>query len=172
MEGPFVQVAESEEYGPILVDGQCRALYAFTQDADGESTCVDDCAVNWPPLFVTDGAVPPLADELDPSLFSVVEHPEGSMLKVGDWPLYYFAGDAAPGDTNGQAVGDVWWLVSPDGTLIEGDAGSETSAPTADSAAEAASRRRPRPSRCLLRWHRRPPAPDLLPKPTAGVRSS
>ena len=92
------------------------------------------------PLFVTDGAVPPLADELDPSLFSVVEHPEGSMLKVGDWPLYYFAGDAAPGDVNGQAVGDVWWLVSPDGTAIQGDAaGADTSAPTAASAAPSAS---------------------------------
>ena len=117
--GPFVQVAESDEYGPILVDSACRTLYAFTQDVDGEPTCVDDCAVNWPPLLVTDAAVPPLADELDPTLFVIVEHPDGSMLKVGDWPLYYFAADTAPGQTNGQGVGGVWWLVAPDGTLLE-----------------------------------------------------
>jgi predicted lipoprotein with Yx(FWY)xxD motif len=35
-------------------------------------------------------------------------------------PLYFFAGDEQPGDTNGQAVGDVWFVVTPDGTPIEG----------------------------------------------------
>ncbi len=77
--GPFVQVAETDEYGPILADHECRTLYIFAPDGDagGEPTCVDDCAVNWPPLFVPDESVPALADELDPSLFSVVQHPEG-----------------------------------------------------------------------------------------------
>ena len=28
------------------------------------------------------------------------------------WPLYYFAGDAAQGDANGQGVGDVWFVAS------------------------------------------------------------
>jgi predicted lipoprotein with Yx(FWY)xxD motif len=135
MAGPFVQVAETDEYGPILVDSGCRALYAFTQDVDGEPTCVDDCAVNWPPLTTTDEAVPPLADELDPSLFSIVQHPDGPQLKVGDWPLYHFAGDAAPGDLNGQGVGGVWWLVAPDGTLYE--EAVEGTAPTDTGAAEA-----------------------------------
>jgi predicted lipoprotein with Yx(FWY)xxD motif len=136
--GPFVQIAESEEYGPILVDAECRSLYMFANDADGEPTCTDDCAANWPPLFVEGDAVPPLADELDPALFSVVQHAEGPMLKVGDWPLYYFAGDAAPGDINGQGVGGVWWLVGPDGTPYEeapegtapADTGATGTAPT------------------------------------------
>jgi predicted lipoprotein with Yx(FWY)xxD motif len=123
--GPFVQVAESDEYGQILVDGECRTLYVFSQDVDGEPTCVDDCAGAWPPLVVTDEAVPPLADELDPSLFSIVQHPDGAQLKVGDWPLYYFANDAAPGDVNGQGVGGVWWVVGPDGTPFEEAAETE-----------------------------------------------
>ena len=29
------------------------------------------------------------------------------------WPLYYFAQDAAPGDTNGQGIGENWWVVDP-----------------------------------------------------------
>ena len=33
--------------------------------------------------------------------------------------LYYFAQDSAPGDVNGQGVGDVWYLLSPDGEPIE-----------------------------------------------------
>ena len=138
LDGPAVQIVETDEYGPILVDGECYTLYAFTPDSEGggDSTCIDDCAANWPPLFAEE--VPALADELDPSLFSIAEHPDGAMLKVGDWPLYYFAGDAAPGEMNGQGVGDVWWVVAPDGTLIEGDEGGEgTEAAEGSDAAEA-----------------------------------
>jgi predicted lipoprotein with Yx(FWY)xxD motif len=58
---------------------------------------------------------------LDPQVFSVVEGAdEIYQLKAGDWPLYTFSGDAAAGDTNGQGQGDVWFVVAPDGTLIEG----------------------------------------------------
>jgi predicted lipoprotein with Yx(FWY)xxD motif len=135
--GPFVQVAESDEYGQILVDAECRTLYVFSQDVDGEPTCVDDCAANWPPLLVPDESVPPLADELDPSVFSIVQHPDGAMLKVGDWPLYYFANDAAPGDVNGQGVGGVWWVVGPDGTPFEEAAETEGTGPADGSAPEA-----------------------------------
>jgi len=41
------------------------------------------------------------------------------MSKAGDWPLYRFAGDHAPGDVNGQGSGGVWFAMAPDGTLIE-----------------------------------------------------
>ena len=36
----------------------------------------------------------------------------------GDWPLYYFAADAAAGDTTGQGVGEKWFVVGADGALI------------------------------------------------------
>nr|MBA3982124.1 hypothetical protein [Acidimicrobiia bacterium] len=104
--------------GPVLVNGEGLTLYAFMNDTEGEPTCVDDCAGTWPPALV-DGE-PNFGDDLDASVFTVVEHPEGSQLKAGDWPLYTFASDTAPGDVNGQGVGDVWLAVAPDGSLIEG----------------------------------------------------
>jgi predicted lipoprotein with Yx(FWY)xxD motif len=103
--GPFVQILETDEFGPILVDSECRTLYVFKEDSEGEPTCFDECAVEWPPLFVPDDSVPPLADELDPSPFSVVDHADGPMLKVGDWPLYYFEDDTEPGEITGQGHG-------------------------------------------------------------------
>lgn len=42
------------------------------------------------------------------------------------WLLYHFAGDDAPGDTNGQGVNDVWFVVDPSGAAVEAAAGSGT----------------------------------------------
>jgi hypothetical protein len=72
-----------------------------------------DCAETWPPLIVEDRTGTFFPDYFDPELFTGVDHPEGEQVKFGDWPLYYFAQDTAPGDLNGQGVGGVWWLVAP-----------------------------------------------------------
>jgi predicted lipoprotein with Yx(FWY)xxD motif len=34
-------------------------------------------------------------------------------------PLYYYIKDQAPGDTTGQGVGGVWYVLSPDGKIIK-----------------------------------------------------
>ena len=34
-------------------------------------------------------------------------------------PLYYYAADAAAGETKGQRVGGVWFVLGPDGVPIE-----------------------------------------------------
>jgi predicted lipoprotein with Yx(FWY)xxD motif len=113
---PTVSAAETD-IGTVLVDAQGRTLYAFLSDTAGEPTCAADCADAWPPALVQGQ---PNYGDLDPSVFSIVEHPEGGQqLKAGDWPLYTFAGDEAPGDVNGQGSGEVWYAVAPDGTLIE-----------------------------------------------------
>ena len=102
--------------GTILVDANGMTLYGFTADSTGEPTCVEGCADAWPPALV-EGE--PEVGELDASVFTTVEHPLGSQLKAGDWPLYTFSGDTAPGDTNGQGSGGKWFVVAVDGTLIE-----------------------------------------------------
>ena len=106
----LVHMAETS-LGTILVDQEGFTLYAFLNDTDGESTCTGDCLANWPAVVV-EGELN--VGNLDPAQFSTVENPEaGPMLKMGDWPLYRFAGDAAPGDINGQGVGEVWYVVGP-----------------------------------------------------------
>lgn len=105
----------STELGDVMVDESGMTLYGFTKDADGTPTCQGDCADAWPPLTVDSAELP---EGLDPAVFSVVERPDGAFqLKAGTWPLYRFAGDAAPGDTNGQGSGGVWFVVDPAGGL-------------------------------------------------------
>ena len=49
-----------------------------------------------------------------------MERPDGThQLKAGKWPLYRFAGDSEPGDTNGQGSGGVWFVVDGLGGLIK-----------------------------------------------------
>ncbi len=120
--------------GDALVDTDGLTLYGFLTDVDGTPTCNDACADAWPPAFV-DG--PDLPAGLDPEVFSVVPRADGSFqLKAGKWPLYRFAGDAAPGDVNGQGSGDVWFVTAPDGSLI---GASAAEGPTESPAPEASS---------------------------------
>lgn len=117
----------STDLGEALVDADGMTLYLFDADEQGEPTCVDDCAANWPPLIV-DGD--PVAGEgVDAALLGTTERPDGSTQVTYDgWPLYNWAADEAPGDTTGQGVGDRWWVVAPDGTPIRDMAdGEETS---------------------------------------------
>lgn len=112
------------ELGTILSAADGRSLYLFDPDDQGESTCVDACAASWPPLLTAGGELQ-LDDALDPDLLGTTTRPDGgTQLTYDGWPLYLWAGDAAAGDTAGQGVNDVWWVLGADGTPIR-DAAAE-----------------------------------------------
>ncbi|MEX2425055.1 MAG: hypothetical protein WD990_13860 [Acidimicrobiia bacterium] len=108
-----VDVAETE-LGPTLVDANGLTLYGFTQDSATTSACSGSCAENWPPV-PGDATV---SAGLDAGLVSTITRDDGTtQLVFGDWPLYRFAGDASPGDVNGQGINEVWYVIGPDATL-------------------------------------------------------
>jgi predicted lipoprotein with Yx(FWY)xxD motif len=112
--GGAIEVTDSD-LGEILADGEGLTLYVFDNDTDENSTCYDDCAANWPAFTgeVTAG------DGVDDGLLGTSERDDGTVQVTYDGqPLYYFAGDQAAGDLNGQAVGGIWWVVGPDGGKI------------------------------------------------------
>jgi predicted lipoprotein with Yx(FWY)xxD motif len=113
-----VMVATNATHGQILVDGEGRTLYGFTPDEAGTPTCYDDCATAWPPLLA-EGEIT-VGDGLDDSDFSTATRTDGGdQVKIGTWPLYYFANDPNPGDVNGQGLNGKWYVVSPAGELIK-----------------------------------------------------
>jgi predicted lipoprotein with Yx(FWY)xxD motif len=114
-----IAVADSS-LGQIVVDDAGVTLYGFTPDEGGTPTCYDQCAENWPPLLADDPAAVTVGAGLDQSLLTSVDRTDGStQLVYGGWPLYYFAADAAAGDTNGQGVGEKWFVVASSGDLIQ-----------------------------------------------------
>jgi predicted lipoprotein with Yx(FWY)xxD motif len=115
--GATVEV-EASDLGDIVVDAEGRTLYVFLADEGSDSTCYEDCEAAWPPLTV-DGE--PVAGEgIDASLLGTSERTDGSaQVTLDGHPLYHFAQDATPDDVNGQGVGDVWYVVSPEGAPIQ-----------------------------------------------------
>ena len=117
---PTINVSESTEFGPILVDDEGLSLYIFMDDTQhGESSsCNDECAVDWPPLL-SQGS--PIAGEgVDSTMLGTVTRADGSLqVTYNGWPLYRFQGDTTLGETNGQAMDNLWFLITPTGDAVE-----------------------------------------------------
>jgi len=115
-----INLAESSEYGQYLTDQDGMALYLFVPDAQGPSTCYDDCATNWPPVTVESAdALPTLGEGLDSALLGTVERDDGTLqVTYNGWPLYYYIGDMEAGVATGQGLGDNWYVVDATGTAI------------------------------------------------------
>lgn len=113
-----LMVADSA-LGEVVVDGDGMTLYMFDKDTQGagESSCTGECLTNWPPL-TTDGA--PALDGVTGEVGTITTADGSTQVTLNGWPLYYFAGDAAAGDVNGQGVGGVWWVLTPAGERMAG----------------------------------------------------
>jgi predicted lipoprotein with Yx(FWY)xxD motif len=120
-----VNVSESADFGPILVNSEGFSLYLFMQDTQNSSTSTctdaDGCTAEWPPLITAED---PVAGEgVDETLLGTITRDDGTLqVTYNGWPLYLYAGDTAAGDTNGQGLdefGGLWYLVSATGEAIE-----------------------------------------------------
>ncbi len=115
--GGTVAVATTN-LGAILVGANGRTLYAFTKDKGSQSVCSGQCATTWPALTVTGAAA--AGTGVQASLLSTSKQANGSTQVTYDGkPLYYFAGDAKPGDTKGQGLNGVWFAIRADGSLVK-----------------------------------------------------
>lgn len=112
---PTIKVASSD-LGDILVDGKGRTLYLYTPDGENidESQCTGGCASTWPPLTAKKARV---GKGLDASFVTVND---SSQVAYNNHLLYRYGGDSAKGDTNGQGVGGVWFVVGSDGSQVSG----------------------------------------------------
>jgi predicted lipoprotein with Yx(FWY)xxD motif len=112
----------NENLGNILVDSHGRTLYLFQRDTGTKSTCTGACATEWPPLRVT--AKPTVGGGATPSIVATSARSDGKpQVTYNGHPLYLFAGDQKPGDTNGQGVnafGGLWYALSSAGNQIVG----------------------------------------------------
>ena len=106
VEGPHPEEISVREMGSghLFVTADGMTLYTFKPDAEqpGTSTCVDDCAVLWPPVFAP-------SDAKATGEWTTASRPDGTQ----QWayrgkPVYTYAKDTHPGAIIGEAAAGVW----------------------------------------------------------------
>jgi len=106
-----VKITKKDGVGSYLVDIKGMTLYQFRKDTPGVSACAGPCVANWP-VYYQETVAP--KDGLQAGDFGTITRADGKkQTTYKGMPLYYFAGDKAAGDTNGQGVKDVWFAVNP-----------------------------------------------------------
>lgn len=107
--------------GQILTDAQGRTLYLFERDSGPTSTCSGACATEWPPLRAA-GTPTTGGSGVDVSAVATSRREDGApQITYDGHPLYLFAGDDGPGQTDGQGVnafGGLWYVVAPSGEAV------------------------------------------------------
>ena len=112
-----VRTDDHPELGTILTEASGRTVYLFTLDERDESLCTAGCALAWPPLLTVGS--PMVEEGVAGRSLDIIRREDGYFQVTYDGqPLYYFAPDETPGDTGGQGVGDVWFVVSPEGQAV------------------------------------------------------
>jgi predicted lipoprotein with Yx(FWY)xxD motif len=110
----------SSDYGRVIFDGKGFALYAFTHDPKGKSTCTGACAAAWPPYLVK--RAPSAGAGTRAGLLGTTRRADGTVqVTYRGRPLYYYVGDRKPGQILCQNVaefGGTWLVVHPGGELV------------------------------------------------------
>ena len=114
--GDTPQIKQKEVIGNYLVDGKGMTLYYFKNDQKDKNSCTGPCLEKWP-IYYGDQIAPPRgSDAKEFGEFTRADGKKQSTFK--GWPLYYFVGDKTPGDTNGQGVKDVWYVINPTKVVV------------------------------------------------------
>jgi predicted lipoprotein with Yx(FWY)xxD motif len=121
---PFYTVMTLDGGTVRLTDAAGRSLYTFAADTVGSpptSACAGTpgdpttCVGNWPIFFAGPNVIAPTG--IDPARFSSFTRADQKQQTAFDGhPLYYFAGDVAPGDVNGLTFPPglgFWFTIDP-----------------------------------------------------------
>jgi predicted lipoprotein with Yx(FWY)xxD motif len=106
-----VKIAKKDGVGSFLTDTKGMTLYTFAKDTPGVSACEGPCVGRWP-IYFRDALAP--KEGLKATDFGTITRADGQkQTTYKGLPLYYFAGDAAAGDTKGHQVNQVWFAAAP-----------------------------------------------------------
>ena len=106
-----VKLSEKDGVGKFFADSKGMTLYIFKKDSPGKSVCAGPCVEKWPLYFREKVAVPEGVSAGD---FGTIPREDGKrQTTYKGWPMYYYAGDKAPGDVSGLGLGTVWFVANP-----------------------------------------------------------
>ena len=103
--------------GKYVTDASGRSLYLFTADSSRKSACNGSCATKWPP-YLTSGK-PSAGSGISSAKLGTIKRSNGSLqVTYNGHPLYRYKPDTAKGQTRGEGVDSLWYLVTPSGKKL------------------------------------------------------
>jgi predicted lipoprotein with Yx(FWY)xxD motif len=137
-----VITAQAGSAGAFLTNASGRTVYLWAKDGMNMSDCSGACAAAWPPVPAT-GTLTATGGAKASDLGTITRSDGSKQVTYDGHPLYYFAGDSAAGQANGQgsdSFGAKWWLVAPSGTKITAsDTAAAANAPAPSASATSGS---------------------------------
>ncbi|MBE7171114.1 MAG: hypothetical protein INR73_11020 [Williamsia sp.] len=116
-----VRLDSTNSLGQRLVDKDGYALYYFSNDADGVSSCTGNCALNWQKFYI-DSATATYGEGLSKADFGTINPSSaGYQTTYKGWPLYRHipGGVLEPaGDPQGEGIGNIWFVAKPTYSLM------------------------------------------------------
>lgn len=98
--------------GSYLTAFNGMTLYTYSKDTAGVSNCSGQCAANWPPYTVPSADAVHVSSVFKTADVGTIARADGTLqVTYKGQPLYFYVKDAKPGDTLGDGVGGVWYLV-------------------------------------------------------------
>jgi predicted lipoprotein with Yx(FWY)xxD motif len=130
-QGATIMVAQNAALGSILTDEKGMTLYVYLKDTPGVSNCSGDCAGIWPPLTVPQGTTPTAGSGFSGTLGTIQRSDGTTQVTVNNMPVYTWVKDKNPGDTTGQGVGTVWYVLDPAGNVVKTALAAPSATPAA-----------------------------------------
>jgi predicted lipoprotein with Yx(FWY)xxD motif len=123
---------ETNQYGTVLTSGG-KTVYGLSSDPANQSTCSGGCVAAWPLLTGS----PTAGTGVTGSMLGTITRSDGTkQVTYASHPLYFFSGDSAAGQTNGQGIssfGGIWAVVSASSGQLILHAGSGSGATSSTS---------------------------------------
>jgi len=110
---PVLNISSNATLGSYLVAANGMTLYTYSPDTPGVSNCTGQCAANWPPYTVSAGTQFAAMAGASGALATITRADGTMQVTYNNRPVYFYIKDSKPGDTNGQGVGGIWFVVTP-----------------------------------------------------------
>jgi predicted lipoprotein with Yx(FWY)xxD motif len=135
---PMTLSATQTSLGSVLSGPTGNTLYTLVSAQGTPLPCTGQCLSAWPPVAATAGSSAQAGSGVSATLAV-----DASVMQVtaDGAPLYYFSGDSAAGQVNGQGIksfGGVWYAVQATGQPLKSTGAAAAPAGTPNSANGAA----------------------------------
>lgn len=129
-----LQAATIKGFADVLENISNDSLYVLSSEKGAKLDCTGACLTIWPPLLVASGTKSiSLAAGVDGTIGFVARSSTTEQVTYNSYPVYTFAGDSGPGQSNGEGIdadGGTWTLAHAAATTATGTPFPEGTAPS------------------------------------------